>query len=136
GVALLLDPDPHVRESELQMLPEAIRPRTEAPSAPVVDRRNGYAQIGGELADVEQRLQAPGVAGRAVFGVHTEQVRPAPTHGSGATSTVAPLPERDGPRGPRGSQSDGFSMTGSHPPTEKVPETLEFPGPLGRADRI
>ena len=118
------------------MLPEAIRARTETAGAPVVDRRYGHAQVGGELADVEQRLQAPGVARRDVFGVHTEQVRPAPTDGPGATGTVAPLPEHGAPSGPRGSQSDGFSMTGSHPPTEKVPETLEFPGLLGRADRI
>ena len=32
-----------------------------------------------------------------MLGVHTEQVRPAPTHEPGATGTVAPLPERGGP---------------------------------------
>ena len=82
------------------MVPEAIRPRTEATGAPVVDRGDGHPQVRGELADVEQRFQAPGVAGRAVFGVHIEQVRPAPTHEPEAIGTVAPLPERGGPRRP------------------------------------
>ena len=79
---------------------EAIRARTEATSAQVVDRGDGNAQVGSELVDVDQWLQAPAIAGNAVFSVDTEQVLPAPTHEPGTTGTAAPLPERGSTRLP------------------------------------
>lgn len=81
--ALLLDPDPHVGERVLQMLAEAIRARSQAAGAPVVDRGDGNAQVVGRTRRRRAAAPGPGVARRAVFGVHTEEVRRAPTHESG-----------------------------------------------------
>src|SRR5690606_17714775 len=72
AVALLLDPDTYVGDGELQVLAEAVRGRAEAACAPVVDRRDGDAQIRGQIADIDQGLQAP--RGGLCFGVHDEQV--------------------------------------------------------------
>lgn len=105
-----LDPDAHVGDGELQVLAEAVRTRPEAAGAPVVDRRDGHAQIGGELADVEQGLQTPGVLCDA-FGVHAEQVR---RREPGTTTTNARLPERSGQERPPRGQKDGNVMTGSN----------------------
>ncbi len=105
---MLFDPDAHIGDGEFQVLAEAVRAGAEVAGAPVVNRRDGHAHVGGELADVEQRLQAPGATRRVMFGVHTEQVRSAPTHESGATDMVSPLPERGGREGRNGVKVMGF----------------------------
>lgn len=71
-VALLFDSDTHVGDGELQVFSEAVRGRAEAAGAPVVDRRDGDAQIRGQLADIDQGLQVP--RGGLRFGVHDGQM--------------------------------------------------------------
>src|SRR5215211_6439451 len=132
--ALLLDPGPDVGHRELQVLAEAVGARAEAPGAPVVDGRDGHAEVGRQFADVEKRFEAPRV--RCRVGTHTEQVcRAHRTDRSQPEPTV--LYRNARPFVPRRSaQFDGNSMGGSSSTSKKVPETLEFPGPLRRADRI
>lgn len=85
-----------------ELIPEAIRTRAEAAGAPVVDRRNGHAQVGGEFADVEQGLQAPGIVCGAVFGAHVEQIGSTHPRRSAPTGTIVRLPESGRPREPPG----------------------------------
>ena len=133
---MLFDPAAHVRDGELQVLPEAIRTGSKTAGAPVVDRRDRHAEMGRQFADIEQGLQAPGVVCREVFGAHVEQVRSTHPQRSGSTGAVAHLPEHSSCSQAQGGQKDGFVMTGSNLTNWKVPETLEFPGPLGRASGI
>jgi len=123
-VALLLDPDPHVGDGELQVLAESERAWAEAAGSPVVDRRDGHTQVGGELADVEQGLQPPRVLCDA-FGIHDGQVR---RREPSVTASNLRLPERSDQKGLLRGQKDGFVMTGSNLTYGKVQETLEFPG--------
>lgn len=93
------------------MLTEAIRGRTEASGAPVEDRRHGHAEIPGELVHIEQGLQPSRMAG-----------------GESSVFIASRMRRREA--------ISWISMTGSNLTTSKVPETLEFPGLFGRADRI
>jgi len=44
GIVLLLDPEPHVGDGELQMLAESVRAWAETACAPVVDGGNRHMQ--------------------------------------------------------------------------------------------
>lgn len=74
GLIGVENPVPHVGDGELQVYAEAVRGRAEAAGAPVVDRRDGDAQIRGQLADIDQGLQAPRVVCGCMKGVHVGQV--------------------------------------------------------------
>ena len=107
--------------------------------APVVDRRDGDAQVFGQLADIDQGLQAP--RGGLRFGVHDEQVHRRGPDSIGEILRLAALAQDDGWGTSRlaqraACQSDGFVMTGSNLTYEKIAETVEFPRFFGRADRI
>lgn len=74
GLISVENPVPHVGDSELQVFAEAVRGRAEAAGAPVVNSRDGDAQIRGQLADINQGLQAPRVVCGCMKGVHAGQV--------------------------------------------------------------
>ena len=128
GVVLRLDPGGHVVHGELEVLAEPVRARPEAAGAPVVDRRDKDAEVGRELAYIEQCRQAGLGRREGCWSAHAQQVRRASRairEGPGAT----PSSRMPGPRGhPAGGVFDGFLMAGSNLTTQKPREPLGFRG--------
>ena len=76
-VALGLDPLGHIRNGELEVLAETIGARADTARAPVVDRRDGHAEVGRQLADIEQRRQVWRWDRKRCWSGHADQVRSA-----------------------------------------------------------
>jgi hypothetical protein len=109
---------PHVGDRELEVLAEPVGGGAFAVHPPVVDGGDRDAQIGRQLVDVHQRLEAPLVGGRrgwvVVVNAHTQKVRTTiPDDREGPKPTSAPRTTGPGQR-LKSAQSDDVVMTQSN----------------------